>query len=274
MTVIYKARGRLMFVLDPLVQGLELLAQKELQRAEVLFLSVINDPYAQAKDSSLARRYLNDIRSCQKGSKSLNFEDYRTLAKERPRSLDNVIGFLSGLYFSSQKAYKEFDQALALGIPSIISQLKCLKITDITARDELFESIRKKSLHRIRSEINVSSKQLPLESFDVFRWKMIFRKFIENINPILLARHLELLDHILETAEIGLLDDPKLSVLTPKYRWIIESTLKSRWYLLRSYFFKAKAEIHDQFNKKEGTRKYWEEVKYRKIKIFEDCGFQ
>jgi hypothetical protein len=89
-----------------------------------------------------------------------------------------------------------------------------------------------------------------------------------------LERHLELLEYILETDEMHLLEDPKLVILTPKYRWIIESTLKTRWYLLRSYFFKAKSEIQDQFKKKEGTRKYWEEVKYKKIRIFESCGFQ
>jgi len=44
--------------------------------------------------------------------------------------------------------------------------------------------------------------------------------------------------------------------------------------LLRSYFFKAKSEIQAQFKKKEGTRKYWEDVKYKKIKIFESCNFQ
>ena len=45
------------------------------------------------------------------------------------------------------------------------------------------------------------------------------------------------------------------------------------WYLLRSYFFKARSETQFQFKKKEGTRKYWEEVKYKKIKIFEACNF-
>jgi hypothetical protein len=43
---------------------------------------------------------------------------------------------------------------------------------------------------------------------------------------------------------------------------------------MRSYFFKARSEIEGQFNRKKGTRKYWEEVKYKKIKIFEKCGFR
>ena len=88
-----------------------------------------------------------------------------------------------------------------------------------------------------------------------------------------MERHLELLEYILETGNVELLGDPKISVLTPKYRWIIESTFKSKWFLLRSYFFKAKSEIKNQFNRKEGTRKYWEEVKLKKIKIFEQCIF-
>ncbi|MFQ5482788.1 MAG: hypothetical protein ACE5ER_08510, partial [Nitrospinaceae bacterium] len=32
-------------------------------------------------------------------------------------------------------------------------------------------------------------------------------------------------------------------------------------------------EIERQFAKKEGTRKYWEEMKYKKIEVFEKCGF-
>jgi len=61
--------------------------------------------------------------------------------------------------------------------------------------------------------------------------------------------------------------------LTPKYKWIIDSTIKNKWFLMRSYFFKARREIESQFTRKEATRKYWEEIKYKKIKIFEKCGF-
>ena len=48
-------------------------------------------------------------------------------------------------------------------------------------------------------------------SFDTYRYKTIFRKFIEQINPFLLERHLELLDYILATGEIQLLEDSKLT---------------------------------------------------------------
>ena len=260
-----------MFVFDPLIQGLEFLAQRELQRAENLFLSVINDPYAEAGDASLARKYLNDIRSCQKGFLSLDFDEYRTLADGKSRSFDKVILLLSDLYFSSLKSYEEFDQALVVGLPPIMGQLKRLKVKDIISRDGLIESMEKKSLNRIYDRL--SSDGLGKASFDVHRWKTIFRKFVENANPILLERHLELLEYILDSGEIELLEDAKLTVLTPKYSWIIESTIQSKWFLLRSYFFKAKSEIQEQFKKKEGTRKYWEEVKYKKIRIFEECGF-
>jgi hypothetical protein len=81
------------------------------------------------------------------------------------------------------------------------------------------------------------------------------------------------LDHIVKTGEISFLGDLKLTTLTPKYKWIIDSTIKNKWFLMRSYFFKARREIEGKFNRKEGTRKYWEEVKYKKIKIFEKCGF-
>ena len=73
---VHKKQGPLclMFVFDPLNQGLELLAKRDLQKAESLFLKVINDPYVQSEDLDRARSYLNDIRSCQTGSKTLDFD--------------------------------------------------------------------------------------------------------------------------------------------------------------------------------------------------------
>lgn len=253
-----------------------MLARRELQRAEFLFLSVINDPYAEGEDSHLARKYLSDIRSCQTGAKSLDFEQYQSLAKRKSHSLDSVNKLLSEVYFSPLQEYKEFDRALRTKTSDVVGLLKRFKIRDIIARDELFATIEQNGVKYIRQELKGGKSDLDPASdnnFDVFRWKTIYRKFIEAINPILLERHLELLEYILESGEIGLLDDSKLAVLTPKYRWIIESTLNSKWYLLRSYFFKARSEIQAQFNKKEGTRKYWEEVKFKKIGIFEKCGF-
>ena len=44
-----------MFIFDPLTQGLELLAQRELQMAEHLFLKIVNDPYSQREELKLAR---------------------------------------------------------------------------------------------------------------------------------------------------------------------------------------------------------------------------
>ncbi|GIS83991.1 MAG: hypothetical protein CM1200mP16_02910 [Nitrospina sp.] len=159
-------------------------------------------------------------------------------------------------------------------IPTLVSRLKQIKISDISGRDNLFKKMEKSGLRRVKKELKEKGKHSsPGQIFDPFRWKTIYRKFIEQINPVLLERHLELLDYILATGEIQLLDDPKLSVSTPKHNWIIESTLNNEWYLLRSYFFKARSETQFQFKKKEGTRKYWEEVKYKKIKIFEACKF-
>ncbi|MBI5428340.1 MAG: hypothetical protein HZA02_08715 [Nitrospinae bacterium] len=264
-----------MFVFDPLTQGLELLAQRELQRAERLFLRIINDPYAQSEDLELARKYLNDIRSCQSGAKSLDFDFYKKLARRPTVSLDSVHELLISVYFSPISAYHEFDQEISARVASVISRLKQIKIRDIIARDELFDSLEKETARHIKEKLRgaQSGEDGTSPGFDPYRWKTIFRKFIQQINPILLERHLEMLEHVMETGNIGMLDDGKLQILTPKYRWIIESTLKSKWYLLRSYFFKARSEAQEQFGKKEGTRKYWEEVKYRKIQIFEQCGF-
>jgi len=264
-----------MFIYDSMTQGLELLAMRELQAAENVFLSIINDPYSQPTETKQAKEYLSDIRDCKKGDKTLNFSLYKDLIKKVVASLDYVDELIADIYFSPAHSYSEIDQELLSKIPSIVSRLKQIKIRDISARDKLFARFEKGGAHLIRNRLgkrkgNVEQKDT---SFDTYRYKTIFRKFIEQINPFLLERHLELLDYILATGEIQLLEDSKLTSLTPKYVWIIESTLKSQWYLLRSYFFKARAEIESQFKKKEGTRKYWEEVKYKKIKIFEECNF-
>ncbi|NIQ03585.1 MAG: hypothetical protein GWM98_27275 [Nitrospinaceae bacterium] len=263
-----------MFVFDPLTQGLELLANRELQKAETLFLKVINDPYVQSEDLARARTYLNDIRSCQTGIKTLDFDQYKTLSRKPAVSLDKIDDVLASVYFSACRTYAEFDREITAQTHSIVSRLKQIKIRDIGARDELFRKIEKSGIRVIKNELASHSHNGGSQPFDEERWNTVYRKFIDTINPILLERHLELLDHILVTGEIELLEDPKLTLLTPKYRWIIESTLKSKWYLLRSYFFKARSEIEGQFKKKEGTRKYWEEVKLKKIQLFEKCGFQ
>jgi hypothetical protein len=263
-----------MFVFDPLSQGLELLAKRDLHNAESLFLKVINDPYVQTEDLDRARTYLKDIRSCQTGIKTLDFGQYKKLSRKTIVSLDMVDDLLTSIYFSPSQTYTDFDREIQSKSHTIISRLKQIKIRDISARDELFQKIEKNGMQSIKKKLSDGKSNGGSGGLDLYRWKTIYRKFIETINPVLLERHLELLDYILVTGEIGMLGDPKLTALTPKYRWILESTLKSKWYLLRSYFFKARSEIEGQFSKKEGTRKYWEEVKYKKIRIFEMCGFQ
>ena len=264
-----------MFIYDSMTQGLELLAMRELQDAENIFLSIINDPYSQPAETKQAKEYLSDIRDCKKGDKTLNFSLYKELIKRVVASLDYVDELIADIYFSPAHSYSEIDQELLSKIPSIVSRLKQIKIRDISARDKLFAKFEKGGARLIRNRLGKRKGNVEQQdtSFDTYRYKTIFRKFIEQINPFLLERHLELLDYILATGEIQLLEDSKLTSLTSKYVWIIESTLKSRWYLLRSYFFKARAEIESQFKKKEGTRKYWEQVKYKKIKIFEECNF-
>ena len=88
-----------MFIFDPLTQGLELLSQRELQMAEHLFLKIINDPYSQREELKQARNYLNDIRACQTGAKTLNFDSYKKLANTSDISLDKTIQLLREIYF-------------------------------------------------------------------------------------------------------------------------------------------------------------------------------
>jgi hypothetical protein len=263
-----------MFVLDPLNRGLELLAQRELQGAEHLFLRVVNDPYAQSEDTTLARRLLNDIRACQSGKAVLDFEVYRKFARKSAVSLAPVYECLTDVYLSQVRNYPDIDREIENRLSSAVNRLKQIKIRDIIARDELFDSIEKKSVQAIKRALAEKSGAPPeAAEFEPYRWKTVFRKFIRQINPILLERHLEMLEYVLESGDMEAFDDAKLTVLTAKCRWIIESTLKSKWYLLRSYFFKARSEVQSQFVKKEGTRKYWEDVKYKKVEIFEHYGF-
>ena len=224
-----------MFVYDPMTQGIELLARRELQSAEILFLNVVNDPYSQPEETKRAKNFLNEIRACQKGDKKLDFEVYKKLVKKSIVSLDYVDELLSEVYFSGAISYQDFDLQFSSKIPTLVSRLKQIKISDISGRDNLFKKMEKSGLRRVKKELKEKGKHSsPGQIFDPFRWKTIYRKFIEQINPVLLERHLELLDYILATGEIQLLDDPKLSVSTPKYNWIIESTLNNEWYLLRS----------------------------------------
>ena len=98
-----------MFVFNPLTKGLELLAHRDLQRAEALFLKVINDPYVQSEDLGQARIYLNDVRSCQTGERKLDFSRYGDIARKSHLSIDIVYDVLSSVYFSSCRTFSEFD---------------------------------------------------------------------------------------------------------------------------------------------------------------------
>ena len=89
-----------MFIYNSMIQGLELLAQRELQSAEGLFLNVINDPHSQPEETKRARIYLNDIRACQTGNKNLDFDVYKKLVKNVLVSLDYIDDLLSEVYFS------------------------------------------------------------------------------------------------------------------------------------------------------------------------------
>jgi len=263
-----------MFVFDPINQGLEFLARRDLENAENMFLRIINDPYSQQDELSDARSYLSDIRACQSGVANLDFNHYKKISRKPSCSLGVIDDLFVEIYFSPANKYSEFDKLLETKIPKAINQLKRLKIGDIVARDKLFDQIEKSGPRAIKIRLGINKAKSESDScFDLYRWKTLFRKFIEQANPFILERHLELLTHILQTGEMELLGESKLTKLTPKYRWIIESTVRNKWFLLRSYFFKARTDIEGQFSKKEGTRKYWEDVKYKKVKIFEECNF-
>ena len=261
-----------MFSYDPINDGLKFLASRDLENAEIMFLRIMNDPYANQDELSLARKYLNDIRDCQSGVATLDFSDYKKITNKPSDSIGDINEIFAEIYFSSALEYSEIDEALKKNIPAVVSKLKKIRIKSVADRDKLYNQIDKKGALAIKKKFECK-KEKGEAVFDVYRWKTIFRKFVGQVNPFLLDRHLELLDHIVKTGDIRFLGDLKLTTLTPKYKWIIDSTIKNKWFLMRSYFFKARSEIEGQFNRKEGTRKYWEEVKQKKIKIFEKCGF-
>ena len=74
-----------MFSYDPINDGLKLLASRDLEKAENMFLRVMNDPYAHQDELSLARKCLNDIRDCQSGVATLDFSYYKKNNKEAIR---------------------------------------------------------------------------------------------------------------------------------------------------------------------------------------------
>ena len=241
-----------MFSYDPINDGLKFLADRDLEKAENMFLKVMNDPYAQQDELSRAREYLNNIRDCQSGLASLNFAKYKKIPKKSSDYFDASNEILIKIYFSTAVEYNEIWVAIEKEVPQIIGRLKQIKIKDITDRDKLFNQIEKKGALAIKKYLKNKKKNIGI-GFDVYRWKTIFRKFVEQINPFLLDRHLELLGYISLTGEIGLLDDLKLKRLTPKYKWVIESTLKKKWFLMRSYFFLARSVVENQFVRNVGS---------------------
>ena len=46
-----------MFVYDSMTQGIKLLAKRELESAEILFLNVVNDPYSQPEETKRAKNF-------------------------------------------------------------------------------------------------------------------------------------------------------------------------------------------------------------------------
>ena len=99
-----------MFVFDPINQGLEFLARRDLEKAEDMFLRIINDPYAQQDELSEARTYLNDIRACQSGETSLDFNHYKKISRKPSCSLDVIDDLFVEIYFSPAQRYSEFDE--------------------------------------------------------------------------------------------------------------------------------------------------------------------
>ena len=132
-----------MFSYDPINDGLKFLASRDLENAEIMFLRIMNDPYAHQDELSLARKYLNDIRDCQSGVATLDFSDYKKITKKLSDSLGDINEVLAEIYFSSALEYSEIDEALRKYIPAVVSKLKQIRIKGIADRDNLYKQIKK-----------------------------------------------------------------------------------------------------------------------------------
>jgi len=110
-----------MFSYDPINDGLKLLASRDLEKAENMFLRVMNDPYAHQDELSLARKCLNDIRDCQSGVATLDFSHYKKITKKPSDSLEAVNEILAEIYFSSALEYSEIDETLKKKISGLLS---------------------------------------------------------------------------------------------------------------------------------------------------------
>ena len=190
-----------MFSYDPLNDGLEFLSKRDLENAEIMFLRIMNDPYAYQGELSLARKYLNDIRDCQSGVAKLKFSGYKKTRKKTSGSHDDINEILVEIYFSSALEYSEIDEVLKKNLSAVVSRLRQIRVRNIVDRDELYNQIDKKGALAIKKKFECK-KPKGGTVFDVYRWKTIFRKFVGQVNPFLLDRHLELLDHIIKTGEM------------------------------------------------------------------------
>ncbi|MEO2043175.1 MAG: hypothetical protein ABGX43_01115, partial [Nitrospinaceae bacterium] len=142
-----------MFVYDSMTQGLELLAMRELQEAENLFLNVINDPLTLPEVTKQAKQYLSDIRDCKRGDRTLDFDIYKSLVKKVDVSLDYLDEIISDTYFSHARSYAEIDEKLSSKISSIVSRLKQIKIRDVSARDKLFARLESSSAQLVKKRL-------------------------------------------------------------------------------------------------------------------------
>ena len=110
------------------------------------------------EETKRAKVFLNDIRDCQKGNKNLDFGLYKKLVKKVEVSLDYVDDLILEIYFSDAITYEELDLQFSVRIPSLISRLKQIKISDISGRDKLFEKMEKNGLHRIKKSFKEQKK--------------------------------------------------------------------------------------------------------------------
>ena len=98
--------------------------------------------------------------------------------------------------FPPCQTFQEFDKEMDTEAVKAFSTLKQIKIRDITARDLLYQEIEKNGLKCVKEKLaelkTENGEGVP--EYDAYRWKTVFRKFVETINPIIVKNEILLLD--------------------------------------------------------------------------------
>ena len=129
--------------------------------------------------------------------------------------------------------HQDYNERIIKVLSFILNKLDTLEIEQ-SRHKEMFYKVRRNLtdandlINQILDVISIENPELYNETLSEYKNHNL-KDMVSTLDKHILEfddeQILELLTHILQTGEIKLLGEPKLVVLTPKYRWIIESTI-------------------------------------------------